>query len=51
MSSLRFILYRLPILYTWKTTDDQATTIASANGYLTEESPAPAIAVTSRNRI
>jgi len=47
----RFILYRLLILYSWKTADDQATTIASANGYLTEESPAPAIAVKLRSRI
>lgn len=35
----RFLLYRLPILYTWKTGTEQISSVAAANGYLKEISP------------
>ena len=34
----RFILYRLPILFTWKTGTDQVPSVAAANGYPKEVS-------------
>jgi hypothetical protein len=45
----RFILYRLPILYTWKTADERAT--ATARGYVTGGSAEPVIAGTYRSRM
>jgi len=35
----RFILYRLPILYTWKSESEHVSSIGAANGYAKEISP------------
>ncbi len=45
----RFILYRLPILYTWKTADERAT--APARGYVTGGNAEPAMAGSYRSRM
>jgi hypothetical protein len=45
----RFLLYRLPILYTWKTADERA--IAPARGYVTEGNAEPSMAGSYRSRI
>jgi len=47
----RFILYRLPILYTWKTAEEPATANETANGYVVEGRPSPAMEVTYRSRM
>jgi hypothetical protein len=47
----RFILYRLPILYTWKTSDERATATVPARGYVTGGETEPAMAGTYRSRI
>jgi hypothetical protein len=47
----RFILYRLPILYTWKTADELATATVPARGYVTGGETEPAMAGTYRSRI
>jgi hypothetical protein len=45
----RFILYRLPILYTWKTADERAT--VPARGYVTGGDQVPAMAGSYRSRM
>jgi Ni/Fe-hydrogenase subunit HybB-like protein len=45
----RFLLYRLPILYTWKTADESAT--VRARGYVPGKETEPAIAGSYRSRI
>jgi hypothetical protein len=45
----RFILYRLPILYTWKTADERAT--VPARGYVTGGEQVPAMAGSYRSRM
>jgi Ni/Fe-hydrogenase subunit HybB-like protein len=38
----RFILYRLPVLYTWKTETEQIAAVGTVNGYTKEVIPNPA---------
>ena len=45
----RFILYRLPILYTWKTADERST--VPARGYVTGGEQVPAMAGSYRSRM
>jgi Ni/Fe-hydrogenase subunit HybB-like protein len=47
----RFILYRLPILYTWKTADESATANEAARGYVVGENNEPATAGLYRSRM
>ena len=47
----RFLLYRLPILYTWKTADDRITVTETEGVYVPGRSPEPAIAGNYRSRI
>jgi hypothetical protein len=47
----RFILYRLPILYTWKTADESATANERARGYVVGENNEPATAGLYRSRM
>ncbi len=47
----RFILYRLPILYTWKTADETAAVTETEAGRLPGRSPEPAMAGTYRSRL
>ncbi len=46
----RFLLYRLPILYRWKTADEGAAATVPARGYLTGDEE-PAMAGSYRSRI
>ncbi|HEX9024519.1 MAG TPA: hypothetical protein VF799_11845, partial [Geobacteraceae bacterium] len=47
----RFLLYRLPILYAWKTADDSKTATETEGVYIPGRRPEPAIAGNYRSRI
>jgi hypothetical protein len=47
----RFILYRLPILYTWKSADELATANEGARGYVGDRGRRAAVEGTYRSKM